>query len=158
MSMTLTTHWSEHDASLHEILQLLSASLSIFDADLLRLRLERPEHVETLRAFLGKSTRNRIRIVLKDAEPFRRESPRLFKLLATYPKQMNVVQCPEHLRSMNDALFIVDDRHALIRIHKDNARSRIIIDDKPGCAPYVQRFLDIENEGGESVSATTLGL
>ena len=66
MSMALTTHWSEHDASLNEILQLLTASLSIFDTDLLRLRLEQPENVETLRAFLGKSTRNRIRIVLKD--------------------------------------------------------------------------------------------
>lgn len=158
MSTELTTHWSEHDASLETILRSLAVSLSIFDEDLTRLRLERPENVELLRRFLADSTRNRVRIVLKNAEPLRCRSPRLFKLLATYPDQMTVVQCPEHLHSLNDALFVVNGAHALIRFHKDNARSRVIIDDVEACAPYVQRFDDIINEGGEPVSATTLGL
>lgn len=158
MSTGLTTHWSEHDASLESILRSLSESLSIFDDDLARLRLERPENVEILRRFLADSTRNRIRVVLKNTEPFRCRSPRLFKLLATYPDQMTVIQCPEHLHSLNDSLFIVDGAHALIRFHKDNARSRIIINDREACVPYVQRFHDIEHEGGESISATTLGL
>lgn len=158
MSTELTTHWSEHDASLQTIFRLLSASLTIFDEDLTRLRLEQPENVEILRKYLADGKRNLVRIILKNTEPFRRNSPRLFKLLATYPDQMSIVQCPEHLLSLNDALLIVDDRHALVRFHKDNARSRVIIDDSEACAPYVMRFSEIAREGGESVSATTLGL
>ena len=158
MSTELTTHWSEHDASLQTILRLLSVSLSIFDEDLTRLRLEDPENAEALRKFLAERKRNLVQIVVKNAEPFRRNSPRLFKLLATYPDQMSIVQCPEHLFSLNDALFIVDSRHALVRFHKDNARARVIIDDAEACAPYAQRFFEITGEGGESVNATTLGL
>ncbi|MFT3850688.1 MAG: hypothetical protein QM739_19045 [Propionivibrio sp.] len=158
MSSELTMHWSEHDASLERILRALSTSLSIFDEDLVRLRLERPENVEILRRFLADGTRHHIRIVLKNAEPFRCRSPRLFKLLATYPAQMTVVQCPEHLHALNDALFIVNDTHALVRFHKDNARARVIVDDAEACLPHVQRFNDIVSEGGEPISATTLGL
>ena len=158
MSTELTTHWSEHDAGLAAILRSLSTSLMVFDEDLVRLGLERPENVEILRRVLVAGTRHRIRIVVKSAVPFRYHSPRLFQLFATYPEQMTVVQCPQHLHSLNDALFIANETHALIRFHKDNARSRIIIDDRDACIPYVQRFLDIEREGGESISATTLGL
>ena len=126
MSTELTTHWSEHDAALATILRSLTTSLLVFDEDLVRLGLERPENVEILRRFLVAGTRNRIRIVVKNAAPLRSHSPRLFQMLATYPEQMTVVQCPQHLHSLNDALFIVNETHALIRFHRDNARSRAI--------------------------------
>lgn len=158
MGTELTTNWSEHDTGLATILRSLSTSLTVFDEDLARLALERPESVEILRRCLVAGARHRIRIVVKNAAPLRNHSPRLFQLLATYPEQMTVIQCPQHLHSLNDALFIVNETHALIRFHKDNARSRIIIDDRDACAPYVQRFREIEREGGESISATTLGL
>lgn len=158
MSTNLIMHWSEHDESLTSILRSLSASLAIFDEDLTRLRLERPENVEILRRFLASSGRNGVQIVVKNAEPFRNQSPRLFNLLATYPERLSVVQCPEHLRALDDSLVIVDHMHALIRFHRDHARSRVIVGDATACAPYVQRFNDIVNEGGEPISATTLGL
>ena len=158
MSTELTTHWSEHDAALATILRSLTTSLLVFDEDLVRLGLERPENVEILRRFLVAGTRNRIRIVVKNAAPLRSHSPRLFQMLATYPEQMTVVQCPQHLHSLNDAQFIVNETHALIRFHRDSARSRAIFDDREACIPYIQRFQDIEREGGESISATTLGL
>jgi hypothetical protein len=55
-------------------------------------------------------------------------------------------------------LFIADDRHALIRFHKDNERAKVIIDNAKECQPYIYRFEEIFNEGGEQISATTLGL
>lgn len=158
MGTELTTHWSEHDAGLATILRSLSTSLLVFDEDLTRLGLERPENAEILRRFLVAGARHRIHIVVKNAAPLRNHSPRLFQLLATYPEQMTVVLCPQHLHSLNDALFLVNETHALIRFHKDNPRSRIIIDDRDACVPYVQRFHEIEHEGGESIGATTLGL
>lgn len=158
MSTNLTTHWSEHDTAVQTILQSISVSFSVFDEDLARLRLERPENVELLRSFLAGGLRNLVRIVLKNAEPFRRDSPRLFRLLSIYPHQMYVVQCPEHLRSLNDSMLIANDSSALVRFHKDNARSRVIINDREACTPYIQRFNDITGEGGDVISATTLGL
>ena len=158
MSTNLITHWSEHDEALASMLRRLSSSLAIFDEDLARLRLERPETIEILRHFLAGCGRNGVQIVVKNSEPFRNQSPRLFNLLATYPERLSVVQCPEHLRALDDSLVIVDHMHALIRFHRDHARSRIIFDDTTACAPYVQRFNDIFNEGGEPISATTLGL
>ena len=124
MGTQLTTHWSEHDAGLATILRSLSTSLLVFDEDLVRLGLECPENIEILRRFLVAGKRHRIRIVVKNAAPLRNQSPRLFQLLATYPEQMTVVQCPQHLHSLNDAQFIVNETHALIRFHRDSARSR----------------------------------
>ena len=55
-------------------------------------------------------------------------------------------------------MFIVDGQHALIRFHQDNVRSKRLDDDSNECQPYSQRFAEILREGGEQISATTLGL
>lgn len=158
MNSELITSWAEYDSSLLKILELTTQTLSIFDADLLKLRLERPANIELLRRFLSSDRQHRLRIAVKNAEPFRRDSPRLMKLLALYTQNMTMIECPPHLASLNDSLCIADDRHALIRFHTDSARARIIIDNIEECAQYVQRFEDILKEGGEQVCASTLGL
>ena len=158
MTRQLFTLWSEHDAARRQILGALTRSLDIFDEDLSRLGLEQPESIEILRSFLLADTENTMRIVVKNPEPFRRESPRLFNLFETFTQRMSVIACPEHLLSLNDSMFIVDRRHALIRFHQDNARCKAIIDDIDECHPYVNRFAEIVAEGGEQISATTLGL
>jgi hypothetical protein len=158
MNAELITDWEKHDSSLRIVLALASRTLLIFDEDLSRLNLERPDSAEILRRFLASDINNRLQILVRNAEPFRRESPRLMKLLEDYPETMTVYECSPHLSSQNDAMLIADDRHALIRFHKDNVRSKIIIDNIEECAPYARRFEEITNEGGEQVSATTLGL
>jgi hypothetical protein len=158
MNSELITTWSEHDNSLQKILALAKQRLSIFDEDLSRLNLERAENAEILRRFLAADERSSLRIVVKNADPFQRSCPRLMKLLTLYPHKMAVVECPLQLASLNDALFIVDDRHALVRFHKDNVRSRMIVDNPGDCLPYVHRFEEIVKEGGTPICATTLGL
>lgn len=158
MNSELITSWAEHDSSLLKILELASQTLCIFDADLSKLRLERPANVELLRRFLSSDKQHRLRIAVKNAEPFRRDSPRLMKLLAIYTQSMTMIECPPQLAPLNDSMCIADDRHALIRFHTDNARAKTIFDNFEECAPYVQRFEDILKEGGEQVCASTLGL
>lgn len=158
MNSELIMNWGEHEQSLRKILELATRSLRIFDEDLSKLKLEHPENAELLRGFLGTDRRHILHIVVRNAEPLRRGSPRLMSLLALFPQNMIVHACPPHLASLSDSLVIADDRHALIRFHKDSARSRAIIDDAEQCTPYVHRFEDILNEGGEQVCATTLGL
>lgn len=158
MTSELITTWSEHDAALDTILALTSQSLSLFDGDLTKLRLDRPVVIERLRSLLGTGRENCVRIVLQNTESLRRDYPRLMTLLATRPQNLSILQCPQHLANLKDSMVIADDRHALIRIHKDHARSRVILDSAGDCAPYVKRFSEILEEGGEPVGATTLGL
>lgn len=158
MNPELITQWSEHDGAVQKILLLATRSLRIFDPDLARLGLESRESEFFLRRFLTSAPRNTLQIVLRNAEPFRRSSPRLFKLLADFPHALQVWECPPHLAHLTDAMFLADDRHALVRIHQDHARSRVIIDNADACRPYLTRFDDILREGGTPVGATTLGL
>jgi len=158
MNTELITYWAEHDSSLQKLLALASHTLRIFDEDLSKLKLENADNAETLHRFLAASDGNNLYIVLKNAEPVRRNCPRLMKLLAAYPQRMTIVECPEHLASLGDSLFIVDDCHALIRFSKDFARAKAIIDNTDECSPYLHRFEEIVKEGGEQVCATTLGL
>jgi hypothetical protein len=158
MNAGLITNWTEHDRSLQEVLVSASRTLRVFDEDLGRLKLERRDSAEILRSFLGASRDNSLVIVLRNAEPVRRESPRLMRLLTMYPNSMTILERHPHLAPLNDALLIADSRHALIRFHKDNVRSKCIIDDSKSCLPYVQRFDEILREGGDPVSTTILGL
>ena len=158
MSSELITSWGEHDASLKKILALASNSLCVFDGDLSKLKLGRSDSIELLRQFLNNRQGNGLRIVLQNTEALRRDNPRLMELLADRPQNMSILECPPHLAELKDSMVIADERHALIRIHKDHARSRVILDSAEDCAPYVKRFEEILNEGGEPVSATTLGL
>ena len=158
MAYELITSWSVHDQSLTKILRLASKSLRIFDDDLEKLKLETAGNAEILRQFLASSTQHVAQILVKNAEPLRRNSPRLMALLANHPLNLNVLVCPAHLESLNDSMVIADDQHALIRFHKDNVRSKAITDTPEECAPYANRFYEILREGGEQLSATTLGL
>ena len=158
MSSELITSWTDHDNSLRRILLLATQTIRVFDADLATVKLEPPANAELLRDFLGRGQNNRLQIVVKNAEPFRRDSPRLMKLLATYPERMTIVECPPHLAALNDSMLICDDRHALVRFHLGQARAKVIVDSASECAPYVQRFAAIVEEGGAAIGATTLGL
>ena len=158
MSSELITSWGEHDAALNKILALATNSLWIFDEDLSRLKLGRSDTIELLRQFLDNGRENGLRILLQNTEALRRDHPRLMELLASRPQNMTIIECPPQLADLKDSMVIADDQHALIRIHKDHARSRVILDSAKDCAPYVKRFEEILNEGGEPIGATTLGL
>lgn len=158
MSSELITSWGEHDAALRKMLSLATRSICIFDGDLSKLKLGQSEPTELLRCFFDASRQNELRIALQDTEHLRRDHPRLVELLAIRPQNMMIIQCPSQLAELKDSMAIVDERHALIRIHKDHARSRVIYDSDVDCAPYVKRFEEILNEGGEPIGATTLGL
>lgn len=158
MSSELITSWSEHDVALQKVLLLASRTLRIFDEDLSKFKLENRENSDSLQRFLAARQGNSLCIVLKDVEPLRRRCPRLMKLLENYPQRMSVIECAPHLAAVNSSLCLADDRHALVRIHQDHARARLIVDGARDCTLYLQQFETILDEGGEPISATTLGL
>jgi hypothetical protein len=158
MNTQLITSWSEHDSHLQQILGLATKTLCIFDQDLSKLRLEQPDKIESLRRLLSASRQNLVTVFVRNAEPIRRDCPRLMKLLSTYPQTMTLFECPSHLSSLSDSMLIADDRHALVRFHDDHARCKAILDNTDECVPYVVRLKEIAKEGGEQVFPTPLGL
>lgn len=158
MTTELITDWSTHDTAFSEILSRATRSIDIFDQDLARLPLEHPEHTETLRRFLAASPQAKLRIVLRDPTRFRRDCPRLMKLLFACSHKMHVMTCSEQLAALSDSLLLVDGFHGLVRFHHDNVRSKRIDDDPETCKPYQLRFSEIFREGGETISPTPAGL
>ena len=158
MNPELLANWTDHDSYLQKILLLATRSLRLFDEDLTRLGLEKPENAFSLRRLLTSERQNTLTVVVRNAEPFRRNSPRLMKLLADFPNAMKIYECAPQLTSLSDAMVLADSDHALIRFHKDHVRSKAIIDNADECRPYILRFDEILKEGGTLISATTLGL
>ncbi|MDR3220654.1 MAG: hypothetical protein LBU46_01420 [Candidatus Accumulibacter sp.] len=158
MNPELITLWSEYTSAVQKILLLATRNIRIFDPDLAKPCLENKENALFLRRFLTAAPGNTLQIVLRNVEPFRCNSPRLFKLLADFPHTMQVWESAPQVARLTDAMFLSDDCHALIRIHQDHARSRVIVDNAEACRVYLTRFDEILQEGGTPVSATTLGL
>ncbi len=158
MTPKLITNWTDHDNYLQKILLLATRSIRIFDENLARLDLENVENEFFLHRFLSADRKNTLQIVIQDAEPFRRNSPRLMKLFRDYSDSMSVHECAPQLSSLGDSMCIADDRHALVRFHKEQARSKAIINNIGECRPYIVRFSEILVEGTTPLSSTTLGL
>lgn len=158
MNRELLTHWSEYDEAKQQVLLLATRQIRIFDPDLGRVQLENRENALFLRRFLSASRANQLQIVLKDAGPLQRTSPRLMSLLAEFSHAVQIHECPPHLAALQEFVLIVDGKHLLVRFHADHARSRAIIDDPAYCTRYMQRFDEIRGECVNLISATTLGL
>ena len=132
MNPQLLTNWSDHDHSLQKVLLLATRTLRIFDEDLTRLGLENTENAFFLRRFLTSERRNTLTIVVRNADPL--------------------------VAALSDAMVLADNAHALVRFHKDQVRSKVLIDNTDECRPYLLRFEEVLKEGGTPISATTLGL
>lgn len=158
MSSQLITTWTEHDDAVCHLLAIAAHKLRIFDHDLSKLKLEQADRASALRQFLTGNPKKTIQIAVKNAEVIERNSPRLMSLLASFSHQMKIIQCPPHLISLSDALLLADERHAVVRFHKDQARARAILDEPGECAAYEKRLDEIIAEGGTPISSTTLGL
>ena len=55
-------------------------------------------------------------------------------------------------------MILLDDQHGLIRFDRDQARSKVLINESDELRPYLLRFEEIWKEPGDVVSATSLGL
>jgi hypothetical protein len=158
MTSELISSGSEYARNLQKILQIANRSLCIFDEDLSTLKLESRDTADLLRRLLACDRNNTLQIVLRNAGPFQRKSPRLMKLLRDFPAEMKVWECAQQHVELKDSLLIADACHALVRFDTDQARSKAIFGDEAMCRPYALRFSEIVRDAPPPLSATTLGL
>ncbi|HEX6736323.1 MAG TPA: hypothetical protein VF096_16055 [Azonexus sp.] len=158
MARELITSWSDYQAATERLLGLAGESISIYDEDLAALGLGSAARLDTLQHLLKRGQGLALRIAVRNAAPLRQHEPGLLRLLTVFSHRAAARQTPEHLAHLRDGMLIVDDRHALIRFDRDQARSKLLIDEADELRPYLARFDEIWAEGGEPVTATALGL
>jgi hypothetical protein len=160
MARELITDWTAYAAAFDRLLALASEKIDIYDEDLGHLGLESPDRQQSLQRILnaGRSSHEKkLRIAVRNASLLRK-NPGLLKLLATYGHIASAEETPPHIAHLRDGIVLVDQRHALVRFERDMPRGKLLIDEPDEIRAYIGRFDEILGEGGEPVSALTLGL
>lgn len=158
MSRQLFTSWSEYQAAVDRVLAAATRSICIYDEDLAQLHLESGERTDVLRSFLAAGHPDSLRIAVRNSTPLQQRQPRTMGILSRFGHIAHAKQTPDSLSHLRDGMVIVDGSHAVIRFDRDQPRSKLLEDDPDEVAPYLRRFGEIWDEGGEPVSPTTLGL
>ena len=159
MARELITSWNDYRAAVDRLLALAGEKIAVYDEDLANLRLGSRASLNQLQRLLTSDRGLALRIAVRNARPLQQQrEPGLLKLLSMYSHRAAAQQTPEHLAHLRDNMLIVDDRHALIRFDREQARSKLLLDEADEVRAYGKRFEDIWAEGGETINATTLGL
>lgn len=158
MARELMTDWSAYQAAIDQLLGMASHKLCIYDEDLVRLRLDDPKRLAHLKRLLQSAAPGSVRIALRNAEPFRRQQTHLIQLFAAHAHIITIQETSQQIGSLRDSLILVNDQHGLIRFDRDQARSKLLINEADEIRPYLQRFEEIWREPGDVIGATSLGL
>jgi len=158
MARELITSWGDYQSAIDRLLASATQKIWIYDEDLTTLQLESVSRHEILRRIAHTGCSDAVQIAVRNATPIRERQPRLLNLLSLYSHSASLQATPEQLAHLRDSMILVDERHALIRFDRDQARSKLLIDEADEIRPYLKRFTEIWTEGGEGFSSTTLGL
>lgn len=145
----------------HAVSRLLAApgrELRIFDPDLAALRLNRPERIEQLKAFLRESRTRRVFIALHYPEHLTRECPRMMSLLARFAHAIQIHRTHEEIRDIQDSFLVIDQSHYLRRPVAQFTRGALGLYDETEALAMRGRFQEIWAASFPGVSSTTLGL
>jgi len=149
---------SEFLAAVDRLLAEDGRELRIFDPDLVALRLEAPERIERLRAFLAASRTRRVYIAVHDTDHLTKYCPRTTRLLAQFAHAIQVQRTHEEIRNVQDAFLVLDARHYVRRPAARFFRGAIGIHDETEALAMLGRFQEIWSASFPAVSPTTLGL
>lgn len=158
MARELITSWADYQMALDRLLAIACHKISIYDEDLVALKLESAPRLLHIKRVLQAGEPNTLQIAVRNAGPIRQKNPQLLNQLATYGHLATARQTPPQLAHLRDSMILVDDKHALIRFERDQPRSKLLIDEIDEVRPYLTRFKEIWSEGGEGVTSTALGL
>lgn len=132
--------------------------LRIFDPDLSVFRLNSPERIEAMRAFLAASRTARLYIVVHDPDPLIRTCPRLINLLSLYTHAIQINRTGEEIRELQDSFAVLDRNHYVRRPVARFFRGAMGIHDESEALVMRSRFEEIWNSSYPAVSGTTAGL
>lgn len=148
----------DYEAAIERVIDAAQHTLHIFDDDLANGGYGSLKRYDALNAFLRKSGKNRLVIVLHDTEHVSGYCPRIMNLLKTHSHAMAIHKTMEHALIASDPFVVADELHYLHRFHRDGARSLLALDDPSGARQIEERFQQLLEASHPAVFATTLGL
>ncbi len=160
-SYRLMTSDAEAVVAIEQVVAAAAREIRLFDATPRTLRARgfgSPSRIETLRTKLLAGRGHRLRVVLHDTRAIETELPRLIALLTAFSGQIQIHRTIGQAREARDALIIADDRHFWRKLHIDQPRSVITLDDATGARPIHERFEEIWEKSELAVSGSMLGL
>lgn len=147
-----------YEAALNLIISYAQNELVIFDADFSRGGYNSLKRYELLNQFLAKSNKNKLNIVLLDADYLMQNCPRLLGLLKNYSHLMTIYKTNQAAKIAQDCFIIADQQHVLRRFNKDQARFKFNVDDKILATQINERFSELLAETTEKIASYPLGL
>jgi hypothetical protein len=158
MARELITSWADYQMALDRLLAFACHKISIYDEDLVSLKLESAPRLLHIKRVLQAGQDDALQIAVRNAGPVRQKNPLLLSQLTTFGHRASAHEMPPQLAHLRDSMILVDDKHALIRFERDMPRSKLLIDEIDELRPYLARFREIWSEGGENIASTALGL
>ena len=149
---------AEFQRAVDRLLEAPGRELRVFDPDLAALRLNAPERIERLRAFLVASRTHRLLIALHDPEHVTRDCPRMITLLARFSHAIQIHRTHEEIRDIQDSFLVMDERHYVRRPVARFYRGALGLYDDTEALAMRGRFQEIWSASFPGVSAATLGL
>jgi hypothetical protein len=140
------------------LLGLATQQVLVFDRDLTDTGWATAQRAEAVKAFLRRSRNAELRIILHDPRFVASACPRLTALLRVYGHAMSIWRTGAEARTANDAMTIVDARHALRRYHVEQPRATLVLSLPQVVKPLLARYEEIWATGEPAVGGTTLGL
>lgn len=145
------------DQALADLLLRARRQIRIFDGELDSFLLESPPRIALLQDFLRRPGAS-LTLVLQAPQGALDRCPRLAALWRRHAPAFSILQAPDSLAALQDALCLMDEDGAVVRFHRDQARGKSIDGDAAACAPYRRRFEAILEEDCQALPASPLGL
>lgn len=149
---------AEFQKALERFLSQPGRELRLFDPDLKSLRLNSPERVAQLDAFLRGSRTRKIYIAVHDTDHLTRQCPRMLGLLKLFNHVIQINRTHEEIQNLQDAFMVLDAQHYLRRPVAGYFRGAIGLHDETEALAMRSRFQEIWAASYPGVSSTTVGL
>lgn len=152
---------ADADRAIDQVVTAVRRELRVFDASprtLLERGFGRPARLVALRKLLLDNRGHRVRIVMHDTNAIETALPRLLDLLTRYSGQILINRTVGNAAEARDPMIIADDCHFWRKLHVDQRRSVVTLDDAVATRPVLERFEEIWEASEPAVSGKTLGL
>ena len=151
-------HRSDFRCAVLDAIGLAESELLMFDPTYLDWQANSPELAAALTAFLGRTTRAEIRMVITEIDRIHRDYPRLAEVLRVHAHRIQCRVTPETLADLNETMLVIDRASALRRPVASVARGVLRVLDAEYASTQVDRFNELWEACRDRYSPTTLGL
>ena len=149
---------AEFRAALDTVIAAASHEIWIVDDRLERVRLDDAARAESLARFLAATPMRRLHIVLHDPQYVETRFPRLHTLIRRFPNSVEVRESSAEFKHIADCFLLADERHGVIRFHRDHARGKLLLNAPDQIRPWWQRFDGLWHSATPCLAPTQLGL